>query len=57
VCDPQVGEIDPMLACELTDTEVVDCLKIGPQDMLSRLDMPVGSDGANKFAPSANSVR
>jgi hypothetical protein len=46
-----------MLACELTDTEVVDCLKIGPQDMLSRLDMPVGSDGANKFAPSANSVR
>lgn len=32
------------LACELTDTEVAECLKIGPQNMLS-LDMPVGSDG------------
>lgn len=31
------------VACELADAEVVDCLKIGPQNMLS-LDMPVGSD-------------
>lgn len=39
---PRVHQL--ALACELTDTEVVDCLKIGPQNMLS-LDMPVGSDG------------
>ena len=39
---PRVHQL--ALACELTDIEVVDCLKIGPPNMLS-LDMPVGSDG------------
>jgi RNA polymerase primary sigma factor len=44
---PRVHQL--ALACELTDEEILECLIIGPQHVLS-LDMPIGADGESTLA-------
>ncbi|WP_162529261.1 sigma-70 family RNA polymerase sigma factor [Segeticoccus rhizosphaerae] len=44
---PSVHQI--ALACNLTDTQVRECLRLGPHDFLS-LDTPIGPDGESTLA-------